>query len=54
MRPSSKGTMNPFDDVVLLERPADGAALGVPAELTLMDKFNKWMNPYGTAPPKKD
>ena len=42
----AKGTLNPFEDVVLLERPADG--VGAPPEPTLMEKLNKWMNPYGT------
>ena len=35
-----------WKDVVLLERPADG--VGAPPEPTLMEKLNKWMNPYGT------
>ena len=42
----AKGNLNPFEDVLLLERPADG--VGAPPEPTLMEKFNKWLNPYGT------
>ena len=42
----AKGNLNPFEDVLLLERPADG--VGAPPEPTLMEKLNKWMNPYGT------
>jgi hypothetical protein len=34
------------EDQLLLERPADG--VGAPPEPTLMEKLNKWMNPYGT------
>ena len=42
----AKGNLNPFEDVSLLERPADG--VGAPPEPTLMERINKWMNPYGT------
>mmetsp|Transcript_37595 Transcript_37595/g.93475 ORF Transcript_37595/g.93475 Transcript_37595/m.93475 type:complete len:279 (-) Transcript_37595:132-968(-) len=43
---AGEGKLNPFEDVQLLEVPADG--VGGPPELTLMDKFNKFMNPYGS------
>ena len=39
----AKGKLNPFEDVKLLER---GEGEGPPKE-SLMDKFNKFMNPYG-------
>ena len=39
----AKGKLNPFEDVKLLER---GEGDGPPQE-SLMDKFNKFMNPYG-------
>ena len=42
----AKGKLNPFEDVVLLERPADGSA--GPPSAGIMDRLNKWMNPYGT------
>ena len=37
--------LNPFEDVVLLERAADGSD-GAPAELGWKEKLDKWMNPY--------
>jgi predicted membrane-bound spermidine synthase len=40
------GKLNPFEDVVLLERAADGSD-GAPAELGWKEKLDKWMNPYG-------
>jgi len=40
------GKLNPFEDVVLLERAADGSD-GAPAELRWKEKLDKWMNPYG-------
>ena len=42
----AKGKLNPFEDVVLLEKPADGSA--GPPSMGIMDRLNKWMNPYGT------
>ena len=47
----AKGKLNPFEDVVLLEKPADGE--GGPPQLSLMEKFNKFMNPYGTGKENK-
>jgi predicted membrane-bound spermidine synthase len=41
------GKLNPFEDVVLLERAADGSD-GAPAELGWKEKLDKWMNPYGS------
>lgn len=43
---AQQGKLNPFEDVILLERPADG--VGGPPQETFMDKLNKFMNPYGT------
>ena len=45
------GKLNPFEDVKLLEVPADGIA-PLP-EPSLVEKFNKWMNPYGTGKEEK-
>jgi hypothetical protein len=45
------GKLNPFEDVKLLEVPADGIA--PPPEPSLVEKFNKWMNPYGTGKEEK-
>ena len=45
---AGSGNLNPFDDVVLLER-SDGV---VPPEPTLMDKFNTFLNPFGTGKEK--
>ena len=42
----AEGKLNPFEDVKLLEPNADGS--GPSAEKSLMDKFNEWMNPFGT------
>ena len=43
---AAQGKLNPFEDVILLEKPADGE--GGPPQESFMDKFNKFMNPYGT------
>tara|TARA_B110000261_G_scaffold148898_1_gene175043 strand:+ start:1908 stop:2633 length:726 start_codon:yes stop_codon:yes gene_type:complete len=43
---AAAGTLNPFEDVRLLEVPLDGT--GAPPEPTMMEKINKFMNPYGT------
>jgi hypothetical protein len=43
---AAAGKLNPFEDVKLLERSADGS--DAPPQESIMDKFNKFMNPYGT------